>query len=53
MTKSGNRCTNCRGRFGLVRYYYWGMPFCRRSCKDKYLAKGAKDRALMRKWLGC
>jgi hypothetical protein len=53
MTSPGNRCASCRGRFGLVRYYYWGLSFCRQACKDKYLAKSARDHALMRRWFGC
>jgi hypothetical protein len=53
MTRSGSRCASCGGRFGLVRHYYWGLSFCREGCKTQYLAKTAKDHALMRKWFGC
>jgi hypothetical protein len=52
MTRLGNRCASCGGRFGLVRYYYWGLSFCRQACKDKYLAKSARDHAFLRKWFG-
>ena len=48
MTKLGNRCTNCGGKFGLVHHQHWGLRFCRRACKDDFLAKTAR----MRKWLG-
>jgi hypothetical protein len=29
--------TNCG--FGLVCYYHWGWRFCRKACKDNFLAK--------------
>lgn len=52
MPKFENRCANCGGKFGLHRHHYWGLRFCRKACKDGFLAKVAKDRADMRKWLG-
>jgi hypothetical protein len=53
MTKFENRCTACEGRFGLVYHQHRGLRFCRRACKDNFLAKIAKDRSRIRKWLGC
>jgi hypothetical protein len=52
MTKLENRCTHCGGKFGLVCHHHWGLRFCRKACKDNFLAKTAKDLALMRKWFG-
>lgn len=53
MTKLENRCAYCGGRFGLVSHQCWRLRFCRKACKDNFLAKKAKDLAYMRKWLGC
>jgi hypothetical protein len=52
MTNLENRCSNCGGKFGLVSHHYWGLRFCRKACKDNFLAKTAKDYACMRRWLG-
>ena len=52
MTRSENRCSNCGGKFGLVCYYHWGLRFCRKACKDSFLAKTARDHACMRRWFG-
>jgi hypothetical protein len=52
MTKLENRCANCGGKFGLIHHNYWNLRFCRKACKDVFLAKTAKDHARMRKWLG-
>jgi hypothetical protein len=48
MTKLKNRCANCGGKFGLVYHHHWGLRFCRKACKDNFLAKTAR----MRRWLG-
>ena len=53
MSKLENRCAHCGGMFGLVCHHYWGLRFCRKACKDSFLAKTAKDHARMRKWFGC
>ena len=45
VTKAENRCSNCGGKFGLVCYYHWGLRFCRKACKDKFLAKILPHRA--------
>jgi hypothetical protein len=52
MTKSENRCANCGGKFGLVCHHHWGLRFCRKACRDSFLAKTAKEHARMRKWFG-
>ena len=52
MTKSEKRCSHCGGKFGLICYHYWGLRFCRKACKDSFIAKAAKDYARLRKWLG-
>ena len=52
MAKAENRCSNCGGKFGLVSYYHWGLRFCRKACRDKFLAKTAKGHACMRRWFG-
>jgi hypothetical protein len=52
MTKLENRCANCGGKFGLVHHDHWRLRFCRKACKDDFLAKTAKDHARMRKWFG-
>ena len=52
MSKLENRCANCGGKFGLVYHNHWGQRFCRKACKDDFLAKTAKDHARMRKWFG-
>jgi hypothetical protein len=52
MTKLENRCANCGGKFGLVYHNHWGLRFCRKACRDDFLAKTANDHARMRKWFG-
>jgi len=52
MRRSENHCANCGGKFGLVSYRHWSLRFCRKACKDDFLAKTAKDHARMRKWFG-
>jgi hypothetical protein len=52
MTKLENRCANCGGKFGLVYHNYWGLRFCRKVCKDDFLAKTARGHAFMRRLLG-
>ena len=48
MTKLENRCANCGGKFGLVYHHHWGLRFCRKGCKDNFLAKTAR----VRRWFG-
>ena len=48
MGKFENRCAHCGGRFGLVSHQHRRLRFCRKVCKDSFLAKSAH----MRKWLG-
>ena len=52
MTKSENRCADCGSKLGLVSHHHWGLRFCRKACKDNFLAKSAQDHARMRKWFG-
>jgi hypothetical protein len=52
MRKLENRCAHCGGKFGLIYHHHWGLRFCRKSCKEGFLAKAAKDHARMRKWFG-
>ena len=52
MTKAENRCAHCGGKLGLVSHHYWGLRFCRKSCKADFLAASAKDHARIRKWFG-
>jgi len=52
MTKLKNRCTNCGGKLGLVSHQHWHQRFCRKACRDDFLAKTAKGYARLRKWLG-
>jgi len=52
MAKPENRCANCGGKFGLVCYHHWGLRFCRKVCKDNFLAKTAKDYARIRTCFG-
>jgi hypothetical protein len=52
MTKSENRCANCGGKLGLVSHHHRGLRFCRKTCKENFLAKTAKDHAWMRRWFG-
>jgi hypothetical protein len=52
MSKSENRCADCGGKLGLVSHHHWGLRFCRKACKDNFLAKSVQDHARMRKWFG-
>ena len=52
MSKSENRCASCGGKFGLVSHHHHGLRFCRKACKENFLARTAKDHACMRRWLG-
>ena len=52
MTKSEKRCSHCGGKFGLICYHHWGLRFCRKACKDNFIAKAPEDYARLRKWLG-
>ncbi len=51
MRRPENRCVHCGGKFGLVSYYHWRLRFCRKSCRSKYIAKSARERTRMTKWL--
>jgi hypothetical protein len=46
------RCAQCQGRFGLVRYHWYNVAFCKKICRSKYLDKLALDRDLLKRWFG-
>jgi hypothetical protein len=52
MAKLDNRCANCGGKLGLVCHHHWGLRFCRKDCRAKFLARTAKDHARVRRWFG-
>ena len=37
-----NRCANCGRKFGAVSHHHWGLRFCRKACKDSFIARTAK-----------
>jgi hypothetical protein len=45
--RSVNRCCQCNGHFGLVRYRHFGKQFCsdagRNRCRQRYLAHHAHE----------
>ena len=44
MTKRENRCADCGAKFGLVVHRHGRLKFCRKACKDNFLAKLQRDR---------
>lgn len=52
MTKGENRCADCGGKFGLVVHRHATLKFCRKACKDNFLAKLPRDQDRMKAWLG-
>ena len=44
MTKRENRCADCGAKFGLVVHHHGRLKFCRKACKDNFLAKLQRDR---------
>jgi ribosomal protein S14 len=52
MTKSENRCAHCGGKLGLVSHHFQGLRFCRKGCKESFLARTATNYACMRRWFG-
>jgi len=51
MTKRENRCADCGAKFGLVVHRHGRFKFCRKACKDNFLAKLQRDRDRMKAWL--
>ena len=51
MTKEQNRCGDCGAKFGLVVHRHGKLKFCRKACKDNFLAKLQRDRDRMKAWL--
>jgi len=43
-------CDQCGGRFGMVRYRWWGSRFCKRACKDAHLREIALGRDRILGW---
>src|ERR1700730_12332004 len=43
MRKGENRCADCGGKFGLVVHRHDRLKFCRKACKDNFLAKLHRD----------
>ena len=41
------RCTYCRGKFGLIRYHWWTNQFCSKKCKHVFLG----ERERLYRWL--
>ena len=51
MSKSLNRCAHCGGKFGLVSHSHLGQRFCRKACKEEFVARRARERDSLIKWL--
>jgi hypothetical protein len=51
MTKGQNRCADCGAKFGLVVHRHGRLKFCRKACKNNFLAKLQRDRDRMKAWL--
>ena len=45
-------CDHCGGRFGMVTHRWWGIKFCKKTCKDAYLRELALGRDKIRRWYG-
>ena len=44
MSKQLNRCIHCGGKFGLVSHSHFGPRFCRKTCKEKFVARRVRER---------
>ena len=42
-------CDHCGGRFGMVTHRWWGIKFCKKTCKDAYLRELALGRDKIRR----
>jgi hypothetical protein len=42
-----HRCTQCHGKFGLIRHRWWGSQFCSKKCQQSFLCE--RERAS--RWL--
>jgi endogenous inhibitor of DNA gyrase (YacG/DUF329 family) len=45
------QCSECRGRFGLIRSRYWASQFCSKKCREVFLQRLADERTRINKWL--
>jgi hypothetical protein len=52
MMKGKNCCVECGGKFGLIVHRHATLKFCRKACKDNFLAKLRLDQDRMKAWLG-
>jgi hypothetical protein len=52
MNRHPKICDHCGGRFGMVTHRWWGIKFCKRTCKDAYLHELALGRGEIRRWYG-
>jgi hypothetical protein len=45
-------CAHCGGKFGLTRHRWFYYQFCKKSCLEDFLAKLAREKDRLRKWIG-
>jgi hypothetical protein len=46
---AAKRCALCHGKFGLIRYYSWRIPFCSKKCVDRFKARRESDSRWLRR----
>lgn len=46
-----NHCTECQGKFGLIRQRWYGYQFCSKRCQERFLKKLAERKQAVRGWL--
>jgi hypothetical protein len=44
------RCSQCNGRFGLIRYRLGQKGFCSKRCRDKYRVDTDREAFRIKKW---
>lgn len=44
-------CTNCSGKFGLIRHYNGFNSFCSKKCKEQFLERRERERREQRQFL--
>jgi hypothetical protein len=44
------RCSQCNGRFGLIRYRLAQRSFCSKDCRDKYGADTERKVSRIKEW---
>lgn len=45
-------CSQCNGRFGLIRHRWLGYQFCTKGCLQHFLALRSRQIEQMKRWLG-